>query len=520
MKKRNVTIAILLILSLLFALTLTACNESEDGVKTDTLVIYNCEDYIDDSAETNRLTAFKAHYKEVTGNNLEIVYTTYDTNETMLTKVLNNDATSVDIICPSEYAIQKLMANGRLANISELVAEYSKTYPYLNLDKGTMSNTEPMFVDSITAEFTGISTGSGTGNMVDYMVPYMWGTMGLLYNVKYVTKEDLDSQWSLLWNVNGSEVLENKILVKDSVRETFVAGIMYLLENDMLPEKYTQMPITTLINCTDDELLDLVEQVLTEQRSHISGYEVDFGKDDMLNELVYIDLAWSGDAMWAIEESYDEDNLYYNPRTGEYDNYYLDYYVPVDEEGNETGNIWFDGWVIPTTSPNKLAATMFIDFMNAPENAIYNSIYIGYTSAVAREKMMFTYVGEGGEFDKVDDEYVPSDNGEYALNEDVYSALVDSEYAVSPEDNDGEYDFSFFEDTRRYPEESEKLGVMRDFGDRQDNITTLWENAKVGNDVPWELIWCTVAIVGAGLLFALYVVCKNFYKRRPRKLED
>ncbi len=531
MKKKSVLIIIALIAVLSLLPVLSACNdEVEDGAETVTLVVYNWEDYIDESEETSRLDAFAEYYHEVTGDYIEIVYTTFDTNETMLTKVLNDDANSVDLICPSEYAIQKLMSKGRLSNINELAAEYEgykfrngNTLALNNLSESTMANIEQSFEDAIREQFSGIANGDTTGDMADYMVPYMMGTLGILYNVQYVTEEDLATGWGMLWNVSGSELLENKILVKDSVRDTYVAAVMYMWQYGLLPEGYEDMPIQQLINCTDDAMLDAAEDVLTAQREHISGYEVDFGKDDMLNEIVYVDFAWSGDALWAIEESYDEETTYYNPRTGEEDNYMLDYFVPEDEEGHITGNIWFDGWVIPKNAPNKLAAVMFIDFMNMPENAIYNSIYIGYTSAVAREKMMYVEVGEGGEFDYDEEtgEYVVNDdgNGKYALNEDVYAALVDSEYALDPEDNDGEYDLSYFDDDRRYPMETSMLGVMRDFADRQDNAITMWENAKTGNDVPWVLVWCLIAIVGgAGLTTGAYFF-KEFLKRRPQKVK-
>ena len=512
MTKRLISlISILMIVIFTLAVFLVGCDSDVEGTSAiETLVVYNWEDYIDESEETSRIDAFVEYYKSITGKNIEVVYSTFDTNETMMTKVLNDDANAVDLICPSEYAIQKLMANGRLASITDLVEEYKDQHDFDNLHLGTTYNADQTFVNAVEREFSGISTGDGTGDMADYMVPYMMGTLGILYNVNYITEEDLASGWGLLWNASGSEVLENKILVKDSVRDTYVAAVMYMREYGLLPEGYEDMPIAKLINCTDDAMLDAAMDVLTAQREHISGYEVDFGKDDMLNEIVYVDLAWSGDALWAIEESYDEET----------DSYSLDYFVPTDENGNATGNLWFDGWVIPKAAPNKLAALMFIDFMNMPENAIYNSIYIGYTSAVAREKMMFTEVGAGnGNFDLVDGEFEYVEGGAYAINEDVYTALVDSEYALSVEDNDGEYDLSFFEDDRRYPTETSQLGVMRDFGDRQKNAITMWENAKTGIDVPWVLIYCTIAMVGmAGIFFAVYFI-KDALKRKPRKAQ-
>ncbi len=535
MSKRKLFLtAIILLFTLLLPVFLTACSGGADKQQVDILVVYNWEDYIDESEETSRLDAFTEYYEMVTGNALKIVYTTYDTNETMLTKVLNDDANSVDLICPSEYAIQKLMANGKLANLSELVTQYDgrefgeNSLDLVTLKDGNMSYTEPSVASSIQTEFNGISTGDGEGNMVDYMVPYMVGTVGILYNVKYVTEEDLATGWGMLWNKSGSENLENMILVKDSVRDTYVAAVMYMRDYGLLPAGYEDKSVAELINCTDDALLNAAEDVLTAQRKHLSGYEVDFGKDDMLNEIVYVDLAWSGDALWAIEESYDEENLYYNPRTGEQDNYTLDYFVPTDSDGHPTGNIWFDGWVVPKTAPNKLAAVMFIDFMNRPENAVYNSVYIGYTSGVAREKMMFSYVGEGGEF-TLDTEgnfvFATDGNGEYDVNADVYDYLLESEYAYElteeeiAENDFGKWDMSFFEDERRYPTDTDQLGVMRDFAQRTFAAITMWENAKTGNDVPWELIWCSIAIVGVvGLFFALYYV-KQGLALMPKKVK-
>ena len=132
-----------------FSVVLSACNDEGEQSIVETLVVYNWEDYIDESEETSRIDAFVEYYKAVTGRDINVVYSTFDTNETMMTKVLNNDANSVDLICPSEYAIQKLMASGRLANISDLVNEYKDVVPFQNLANGTMSNTEATFVNAI-----------------------------------------------------------------------------------------------------------------------------------------------------------------------------------------------------------------------------------------------------------------------------------------------------------------------------------------------------------------------------------
>jgi hypothetical protein len=61
---------------------------------------------------------------------------------------------------------------------------------------------------------------------------------------------------------------------------------------------------------------------------------------------------------------------------------------------------------------------------------------------------------------------------------------------------------------------------MRDFGDRQKNAVTMWENAKTGDDVPWVLIYCSVAILGGFGMFGIFYSVKNLLKRRPRKVKE
>lgn len=67
--------------------------------------------------------------------------------------------------------------------------------------------------------------------MTEYMVPYMYGTLGILYNTKVVSIEELEQYgWGVLWNEQKNERLENKILMKDSVRDTYAAAIFYMYE--------------------------------------------------------------------------------------------------------------------------------------------------------------------------------------------------------------------------------------------------------------------------------------------------
>lgn len=474
MKKTTTLIAIAVILICTLLPLLCACNNGSTGTSGgDRLVIYNWEDYIDKSL----LDEFAAYYEEVTGRALSITYTTFDTNETMMTKVLNGDA-NVDLICPSEYAIEKLLVKGYLENQIELTNEIQDELTEYGVELSNLSSLgqgygtiEPEVMDVIKGMFSSITDEKGVNHdMTEYMVPYMWGTLGILYNTAVVSLEELEEYgWGVLWNVQKNDKLENNILMKDSVRDSYAAAVFYMYEYNLLPEKYADYTVQQLINCTDDEMLKAAEKVLTEQRDHISGYEVDFGKDDMINEIVYADFAWSGDALWAIEEGgYDEET----------DTYQLGYFVP-----SCASNIWYDGWCIPTSVNNKLAALMFIDYMCAPENAIYNSMEIGYTCAVSKTLMQ--------------------------ENEDVLAYIEECEYDIE----------EYFADEGRYPEINETLGVMRDFGERNETVVQMWQRAKSGAGVSPSLWWILLVIIGLiGASLGIYETIQAL-KCRPRKVK-
>lgn len=448
--------------------------------KREKLVIYNWADYI----APNITDDFVEYYKAKTGKDIEVVYSMFDTNETMITEITKGDS-QIDLICPSEYAIQKLMAKGLIKKL-DMPAE---KYPYL-------SNVYPAIREKVDEVFTDIPAG-GVANqkMNDYFVPYMWGTLGILYNVDIVTEEDLAEGWGLLWNKAENPKIKGKILMKDSVRDVYAATVVYLKEEGMLDNTpYANLSIEELINKVDETLLGMTEKVLNEQRGHLKGYEVDFGKDDMVNGVAYVDLAWSGDALYAIEESYIESE----------ERYFLDYFVP--ESGS---NIWFDGWAIPTCAQNTGAAKEFINFLCRPDIAMRNMIEIGYTCAVNPET-----------FQTSRDEYNIAAVQNLIENEYVYELEGEREEDGIYFDIDGvAYDMTeFFGDTRRYPAmNTDKLGVMQDFGANNEKVVNMWERVKGGEEFPWQLIVTIVGIVGGvAAIFGIIAVTKRVRGRRQR----
>ena len=441
---------VLLLLSAVLFSGIAGCSFAEEP--DEILVIYNWGDYIDEDIEEE----FEEYYESVTGKKLDIVYSTFETNEIMLTTVEKGEEV-IDLVCPSEYAIQKLMEGGYLQKL-----DYSKISTYQNVESD--------IYDKVNEVFTHINV-PGVGEderMADYFVPYMWGTLGILYNADVVTEADLAEGYGLLWNSALNPELEEKILMKDSIRDSYVAAVMRLKELDRLPTGYETLSVQELINTVDDTLLQAVEQILLEQSDALKGYEVDFGKAQMTSNRAYVDLAWSGDALWAME---DGENL--------------DYFVP--EIG---GNIWFDGWVMLKDAQNVKAAYMFIDYVCRPDIAMRNAMAIGYTSAVDKDVFM--------------------------ASEEALAILEENEYDAE----------EFFGDERRYPDikSNANLGVMKDFGERNASTIEMWERVKSSKQNNLWILWVCIAVVGAGAIgFAIYYLVShraNAYRRLIKTAEQ
>ncbi len=426
------------------------------------LIVYNWEDYID----RDLLKEFEAYYKEQTGKSISVTYSTFDTNETMLTEIEKGDSV-VDLICPSEYAIQRLIEKGFLQPIK----------------KENMTNTDnvnPIFKEKLSETFA-----DKEYDMYSYMVPYFWGTLGILYNTKYVTEEQIEEAgWGILWNATKIDALNGKILMKDSVRDAYVAAVMYLKETDGLPTGYEDKSAQELINDTSAAMLDAVGAVLQEQKAAnvLKGYEVDLGKDDMVAGTAVVNLAWSGDALYAIDEAPDGVELaYYAPEIG--------------------GNLWFDGWVMPKTAQNERAALMFMDYMCRPEAAMRNMLAVGYTSAVDSSVLMG--------------------------NEAAVQALVEELYDDTPVDgvvqSVEEFLEEFFTDIARYPTlgDTSELGVMQDFGAKEADLIAMWEKVKASKStgiIPIILISVGAVLLAAVIAVAVvFVVKKKKSRRRIRR---
>ena len=414
------------------ATTLTASAADREH----TLKIYNWADYIDESV----LEDFKVWYKEQTGEEVEIIYQLFDINEIMLAKI-EKGKEDFDVVCPSEYIIERMLRNDMLLPIEK---NFPDSINYLK-------NISPYIIE----RFNKID-GHGK-NANDYAVGYMWGTTGILYNTKYVTEEEA-STWATLHN----EKFSKKIFIKDAFRDVYSTILIYLRNKELLDGTTT---LDKLMYDSSDESIAEVEAFLKKAKKLVAGWEADFGKEMMTKEKAYVNLSWSGDAVWAIEEA---------NAVG----VSLDYRVP-----KEGSNVWFDGWVIPKYAVNTKAASYFINYMCRSDIAIRNMDEIGYVSVVATPEVLES---------RIDNELESGVDASYFFGKGAENVKIDPV---------------------QYPDKAvvERCGMMHDSGDRTPKMLEMWARVK-GDDVPlWNLI---IIVISFGTLLVLGIRRKILKARK------
>lgn len=435
-------IFVIILAACALSLTMVGCNQSE--ARKSILKVYNWADYIDEEL----LSEFEEWYKEQTGEEVTVVYQLFDINEIMLAKI-ERGKEDFDVACPSEYIIERMLKNDLLLPLNK---EFGETPNYLD-------NVSPYIHDV----FDKIDGGGKNAN--DYAVGYMWGTTGFLYNKKYVTEEEVNS-WSALW----SPKFRGKLFVKDAFRDVYSPLLIYANQERI---KSGEVTMEELMHDSSDESIATVEALLKKTKPNVAGWEADFGKEMMTKEKAILNLTWSGDAVWAIEEAADVDVE-------------LDYIVP-----KEGSIVWFDGWVIPKYAKNIKAASYFINFMCKSENAIRNMEEIGYVSVIGTPEVM-EYMSESA----VESGFEEPLNLRYFFGEEADSVVINPVL---------------------YPDNSviERCAMMHDSGPRTAALLEMWSRVKGDNLNNWMVIVIFIAI-GALLVAGIMRKIKRRRQRRRR----
>ena len=257
----------LIILGLLAAFViscLSACSQDGEAATQEstgkTLTVLNYGKYIDEGA-------LKQFEKE-TG--IDVKYEEYESPEEMYTKY-KAGAIDYDVICTSEYIIQKLISEGEV-----LEQDYASLSNYGNLDPDILE-----LAQSYDPKNT-------------YTVPYFYGTLGICYDTTKVSEEEV-STWNCLWDKNH----KNEIIMMDSVRDSFTPALKLLGQS---------------LNSTDDAILQDALDLLDKQFPIVYAYFVDEIGDEMISGNAHMALVYSGEAAYAMD--FNEDLAYSVPKEG------------------------------------------------------------------------------------------------------------------------------------------------------------------------------------------------------------
>ena len=300
-KKYRVPIALFFAALLLTSLlsVFTGCSASEK------LYLFNYGDYID--PEVYKL--FEEEY------GIKIVDDEYAAPEDMYAKFTSGTA-RYDLICTSDYMLEKLIKEGRLAEIN-----FANVKNFSNIAQQQLDLTKSFDPD------------------LKYTVPHFWGTLGILYNTKTVDAEAVKS-WSILFD--GSHA--GKIIMPNSERDAFFVALTQLGYDG---------------NTTNKAELDEAAALLKTQKSDVQAYLLDEAARVKV-ESGNADLAviYNGEAYLAMENNPD-----------------LAFIVP--EEGT---CMWLDSFAIPTDADHPEYAELFLDFLCRADIAAMNFEYIYYST--------------------------------------------------------------------------------------------------------------------------------------------
>lgn len=553
----------------LTSLLLASCNKSSN-VSTDSskilIHVLNAEDYIDMSL----LDTFSDYIYKRDKKRVQVIYDTYDTNETMY-NTLKTGKTSYDAVCASDYMVE------RLANENSL-----HEFNYDNI---------PCYKDYVSSFFTSFDSNEGKLNNVtlkngkelkDYALGYMWGTLGIIYNPDYILKTngsiiDNDSRfkglsydekkeliielfnsddgYSLFWD----PILNKTQSIKDSMRDTYALGTFEVYKDYFLNTDDDYETRNKKFNSSDNESISLVKNKLIELKDNIFGFEVDSGKNDIVTQKIGVNLAWSGDAVNSINRGYYADDDWTIPAENPVELYYS---IP-----SIGANIWSDCWCLPLHEDSYYMSDEykytqdFLDFLSNPENAVLNQSYNGYTSVIASNdnfiededtsKVMLAYLLYSYDLSEgVDDEDLDSYDAydvtpffqfedEFELDLTYLSEEImgdegediDSRVFNFEKNEEGEVriiihtDLSSLEGRSlkaQYPssDDIDRLYCMSDYGSQNDKILQMWEDVKV-NPLP---LWITISLI-AFVVFVLgylgsYKLIRMYKLKQRKKLRE
>jgi spermidine/putrescine-binding protein len=190
----------------------------------------------------------------------------YDSLEALLAKLQAGNA-SYDVVCPSSYAVEILLAQNLLFPLDR------SALPHL-------ANVDPVWLDR---DFD-------PGNR--HTVPYFVGTCGIGYRRSKVGAVD---SWAALWDPRW----KGRVLMLDDPRETLGAALRRLGRS---------------VNTSDEPVLREARRLLVEQKPLVRAYDSANFEDALVAGDVWLAQGWNGE--FARVMDLDPDIAYVVPREG------------------------------------------------------------------------------------------------------------------------------------------------------------------------------------------------------------
>lgn len=274
--KKNILCVIITVFILAL---LTGCGKKAENGE---IVVYNWGEYIDPEVIDM--------FQEETG--IKVIYDEFETNEEMYPKV-EAGAVVYDVVCPSDYMIEKMIQNNLLAEL-----DYSNMKNYDNIGSQYLKACEAFDPEN------------------KYCMPYMWGTVGILYD-KTKVSEPVKS-WDILWD----EKYAGEIIMQRSVRDAFAVALK--------KDGYS-------LNSTNKDELLQAQQELSDQKPLVQAYYVDEVRDAMIGGDAALAVIYSGEATYT--KSMNENLEYAIPEEGT--NLWFDGWVIPKNCNNKEGALQF-----------------------------------------------------------------------------------------------------------------------------------------------------------------------------------
>ena len=428
MRKSISRIVVMIFAAFCLMLCFGAC-ESRDEV----LKIYNWGEYMDPEV----YEAFEDWYYEQTGKTIRVQYKEFDTNESMYTEVSVNKS-DYDLVCPSDYMVQRMIREKLL----------------LELDKSIFKAEDDLYYEGLR-ELMEEAFDPG----LKYTVPYIWGTFGIMYD----SKEAVDPEDMKSWDAMFSDKYKGHILMKNSVRDAYSMAQIYNNAEVLgkrsknftdYGEEY-KAELNKIFASTDSTKINEAKKTLIAQKKVLKRYEVDDGKDDMLQGGTgsWLGFFWSCDAGYVMNDTEIEASGCAGGQTipGNKD---LRYVVP-----KEGSNVWVDSFVIPKYSRNPSAANYFLKYLCT---AVIDEEDEDWGGSLVAEKNMDwlgTSVAVRGAMDAMREYYEEDEDGFFeGTEEDFRDMYLDMMFPSA--------------------ETLSRCAIMKDFGELNFELDGMWIDIK------------------------------------------